>query len=221
MNDPERAFSIRNASGVSPDNRQIHIQKNRSGVDLNLTKYVLANITIPIEITPDGNQIMHSDLYGIEFTPIDFLPAPNTNTTELDLSQLFLSVLDNSTENFAFKDCDSDSTYSNSSDGDGDSDGDSDPETGNGQFTYENESSPVNDRFSGETPNALRIENTGITKPADTPFMRPLQIVGADIQRKMPPRTKTLRRIYKQLCRFSRRKYEERKETFTGEDSSS
>jgi len=67
------------------------------------SKYVLATIAIPIEITPDGDQITHTELYSIDFSVLDFLPNPSEQVAEIDISQLFSCISDKATDEFAFR----------------------------------------------------------------------------------------------------------------------
>jgi len=57
-----------------------------------ITRYILATIQVPIEITPDGNQITHSDLYRIEFEAIETLPEPCPASLEIDLNEMFSAI---------------------------------------------------------------------------------------------------------------------------------
>ncbi len=57
-----------------------------------ITRYILATIQVPIEITPDGNQITHSDLYRIEFEAIETLPEPCPTSLEIDLNEMFSAI---------------------------------------------------------------------------------------------------------------------------------
>jgi len=70
-------------------------------------KYIMAIISIPIEITPTGDQLMHTDLYNIEFTALDYLPHPSTPIVELNVAELFSQISNHHNEDIEFRDSNS------------------------------------------------------------------------------------------------------------------
>jgi len=66
----------------------------------------MATIHVPIEITVEGDQISHIDLYEIEFTAIDGLPPAKSKLAFVDVAAMFTKIGESSTANtgFAFKD---------------------------------------------------------------------------------------------------------------------
>jgi hypothetical protein len=63
----------------------------------------MAIISIPIEITPDGDQITHTDLYKVDFTVIDYLPPPSKPLVEINLVELFSQIADKPSDELAFR----------------------------------------------------------------------------------------------------------------------
>ena len=59
-----------------------------------MTKYVMANIRIPIEITETGEQISHTDRTVVEFTPCDELPPELAQAVDdVDFTALLQDLL--------------------------------------------------------------------------------------------------------------------------------
>ena len=63
----------------------------------------MAIISIPIEITANGDQITHTDLYKVDFTVIDYLPPPTKPLVEINLAELFSQIADNPSDELAFR----------------------------------------------------------------------------------------------------------------------
>lgn len=67
------------------------------------SKYIMAIISIPIEITANGDQITHTDLYKVDFTVIDYLPPPSKPLVEINLVELFSQIADKPSDELAFR----------------------------------------------------------------------------------------------------------------------
>jgi hypothetical protein len=67
------------------------------------SKYIMAIISIPIEITANGDQITHTDLYKVDFTVIDYLPPASTPLVEINVAELFSQIADKPSDNLAFR----------------------------------------------------------------------------------------------------------------------
>ena len=72
-------------------------------VELDSTKYVMATIRVPIEISMTGVQTIHSELYHIEYDVIDQLPDFPENRNTDQLSNIFSRIAETYDEEIEFK----------------------------------------------------------------------------------------------------------------------
>lgn len=72
-------------------------------VELDSTKYVMATIRVPIEISMTGIQTIHSELYHIEYDVIDQLPDFPENRNTDQLSNIFSRIAETYDEEIEFK----------------------------------------------------------------------------------------------------------------------
>lgn len=72
-------------------------------VELDSTKYVMATIRVPIEISMTGEQTIHSELYHIEYDVIDQLPDFPENRNTDQLSNIFSRIAETYDEEIEFK----------------------------------------------------------------------------------------------------------------------
>jgi hypothetical protein len=72
-------------------------------VELDSTKYVMATIRVPIEISMTGVQTIHSELYHIEYDVIDQLPDFPENRNTDQLSSIFSRIAETYDEEIEFK----------------------------------------------------------------------------------------------------------------------
>jgi len=56
------------------------------------SKFVMATIHVPVEITVEGTQITHTELYEVEFSAIDRLPAYREPPAFVDVAGLFSKI---------------------------------------------------------------------------------------------------------------------------------
>ena len=52
------------------------------------SKFVMASIHVPVEITAEGKQITHTQLYRVEFSPIDQLPPMHEKPAFVDVADV-------------------------------------------------------------------------------------------------------------------------------------
>jgi len=56
------------------------------------SKFVMATIHVPVEITVEGHQITHTELYEVEFSAIDRLPTYREPPAFVDVAGLFSKI---------------------------------------------------------------------------------------------------------------------------------
>ena len=105
---------------------------------MNDSKYIMAIISVPIEITPEGDQITHSDLYKVDFTVLDYLPPPSVPIVEINIAELFSQIAVKTTDELAFRASGSDIGES----------------SGTGLESFNDEPSDIEDTVSEITDNA-------------------------------------------------------------------
>ena len=84
---------------------------------MNESKYIMAIISVPIEITPEGDQITHTDLYKVDFTVLDYLPPPSEPIVEINIAELFSQIAVKPSDELAFRASGSDIGESSSGSG--------------------------------------------------------------------------------------------------------
>jgi hypothetical protein len=149
------------------------------------SKYVLATIYLPIEVTPEGKQITHKELYNIKFSVLDFLPPkPAFVKTEISISELFPQIKEKPQDVLQFREntptdtiCDSDDESENHS---------------------ENESDDTNSLVSYNFENDSSTHDIVSDKPA-------FQFKKEPPKMRIKSKSKTFRRIQTASRRFSRR----------------
>ena len=71
-------------------------------IELDSTKYVMATVRVPIEISMTGEQTVHSELYEIEYDIIDQLPNVSVRANRDQISTLFSKIADVYDDEIAF-----------------------------------------------------------------------------------------------------------------------
>ena len=150
------------------------------------SKFVMATIHVPVEITVEGTQITHTELYEVEFSAIDRLPSYREPPAFVDVAGLFSKISEE--PGIAFRNDESDSG-SESDDSESGSESDSDDVEFRFQSTLET------DNGNEEDP-SLTVAKTEIRGPRPYPKSRTFRYNGGHTKPKRYTRKSDSRFIH-------------------------
>jgi hypothetical protein len=141
------------------------------------SKFVMATIHVPVEITVEGTQITHTELYEVEFSAIDRLPVYREPPAFVDVAGLFSKISEE--PGIAFR---NDEPDSGSESDESESGSESESESGSDDVEFRFQSTFDNGEEDEEDP-SLTVAKTEIRGPRPYPKSRTFRHNGASKRR--------------------------------------